>query len=428
MNIKLKTFITVLFKWIGAGLVIGAFVGTLIAILLKTNDFLGDIRSDNSWLIFLLPIGGMIIGFIYMNYGKKMEIDSAKGNNVIIEGVQGKAEVLKRTGPIVYIGTFLTVLLGGSTGREGAAIQMGGSVAQTFNQIFKVDPQDTKIYLMSGISAGFGAAFGTPITGAIFGMEMAASGKLKLEALIPCVISSFVGHYIAEGVWGVKHEEFIIQSVPEVTITAFTMTFLAAIAFGLAALLYCQLRHGIQKFSERYLKNDHVKRAFLGGLVIVVLTLLIGTKDYNGRSIELLEQSFLVRVAFYTFLVKLIFTAITMGSGFVGGEVIPLFIIGATLGNTLSTFMGLPMSFLAALGLVAVFCGGANTPVAAFALAVEIFKGQAVEYFFLVCIISYIVSGHHGLWPSQTIFQPKSILYKLVAGTTIENTELNKIK
>jgi H+/Cl- antiporter ClcA len=157
-----------------------------------------------------------------------------------------------------------------------------------------------------------------------------------------------------------------------------------------------------------------------------VFTLLIGTNDYNGRSLELLEQCFLVRVVFYAFLAKLIFTAITMGSGFVGGEAIPLFVIGAALGNTLSTFIGLPMSFLAALGLIAVFCGGANTPIAAFALAVEMFKGQAAQYFFLVCIISYIVSGHHGLWPSQMIFPPKSRLYQLVTGDTIENAELNK--
>jgi H+/Cl- antiporter ClcA len=428
MITKLKTFITVLFIWIGTGLIIGASVGTLTSILLKSNDFLGDIRSDNSWLIFLLPLGGIVIGFIYMKYGKTMSIDSAKGNNTIIEGIQGKVGVLKRTGPLVYLGTFLTILLGGSTGREGAAIQMGGSVAQAVNKIFKVRPLDTKIYLMSGVSAGFGAAFGTPISGAIFGMEMAVLGKLKLEALIPCVVSSFAGHYVAEGLWSVKHEKFIVKSVPEPTVSAFALVILAAIAFGLTALLYCQLRHGIQKFSEKHLKNNHMKRAFLGGLVIIVLMLLIGTKDYNGRSLELLEKCFLVSVAFYAFLAKLIFTAVTMGSGFVGGEAIPLFVIGAALGNTLSTFIDLPMSFLAALGLIAVFCGGANTPLAAFALAVEMFNGQALQYFFLVCIISYVVSGHHGLWPSQIIFQPKSRLYKLVTGDTIEDTELNKSK
>lgn len=426
INVKAKVFITNIARWIGAGLVIGAIVGTLTTLLLKTNDFLGDVRSDNPWLIFLLPIAGIVIGYMYMKFGNKKGIDSAKGNNVVIEGVQGKSGVLKRTGPIVYLGTFLTVLCGGSTGREGAAIQMGGSVAQTVNQFFKVGPLDSNILLMSGISAGFGAAFGTPITGAIFGMEMAVLGKLKFEALIPCVISSFSGHYIAESVWGAKHEEFIIQSVPQPTVTAFAWVTVAAIAFGLAALLYCGLRHGIQKYSEKFLNKNHMKRAFVGGLAIIALMLIMGTKEYNGRSLELLEQCFSVRVVFYAFLAKLVFTAITMGTGFVGGEAIPLFIIGAALGNTLSAFIDLPMSFLAALGLIAVFCGGANTPIAAFALAVEMFKGEAVEYFFLACIISYIVSGHHGLWPSQIIFPPKSRLYNLVAGDTIEQTEKSK--
>jgi H+/Cl- antiporter ClcA len=426
MNSRYKTFVTVFAKWICAGVVIGVVVGTLTTILLKTNDFLGDVRVDNPWLIYLLPLGGILIGYIYMNYGKKMGIDSAKGNNVVIEGVQGKAGMLKRTGPIAYIATFLTVLLGGSTGREGAAIQMGGSMAQAVNQLFRVNPLDTKILLMSGISAGFGAAFGTPITGAVFGMEMAALGKLKFEALIPCVVSSFTAHYIAEEVWGTKHEAFIIQSVPKPNVAAFSWVILAAVAFGLAALLYCQLRHGIQNLSEKLLKKNHMKRAFVGGLIVVALTLIIGTQAYNGRSVELLEQCFMVRIAFYAFLVKLIFTAITMGSGFVGGEAIPLFIIGAALGNTLSGFIDLPMSFLAALGLIAVFCGGANTPFAAFVLAIEMFKGEAVEFFFVACVISYIVSGSHTLWPSQTIHAPKSRLYNLVAGDTIENIEKNK--
>ncbi len=420
---RIKPFIITLSKWISAGLLIGAVVGTLTTLLLKTNDFLGEIRTGNTWLIYFLPAAGIVIGYIYMKFGKKMGVDSAKGNNVVIEGVQGKSPVLKRTGPIIYFGTFLTVLFGGSTGREGAAIQMGASVAQAVNQVFKIGPLDTKILLMSGISAGFGAAFGTPVTGAIFGMEMAALGMLKFEALIPCVVSSFTGHYIAEAVWGLGHEEFIIQNVPEPSVSTFAWTIIAAIAFGLAALLYCQLRHGIQKISEKYLNKDHMKRTFLGGLIIVVLMLLLGTREYNGRSLELLEQCFEVRVVYYAFLAKLVFTAVTMGSGFVGGEAIPLFIIGAALGNTMSAFIDLPMSFLAALGLIAVFCGGANTPLAAFALAIEMFKGEAAVFFFLACVISYIVSGHHGLWPSQTVFPPKSRLYIQLSGSTIEDIE-----
>lgn len=199
MNTKLKykIFISTLLKWIFWGGLIGLVVGSTTAFLLTTNDFLGnDIRKKNSWLIYFLPLGGLMIGYIYMNFGKSSGNDIAKGNNLVIEGVHGLSKVLRRMGPFVYLGTFITILFGGSTGREGAAIQMGGSVAETVNQYFKVNILDTKILLMSGISAGFGAAFGTPITGAIFGMEMVALGKMKYEALVSCLVASFVGHYV----------------------------------------------------------------------------------------------------------------------------------------------------------------------------------------------------------------------------------------
>lgn len=421
---KYKIFIFTITRWIVFAVIIGIIIGSTTAFLLKTNDFLGDdIRKNNSWLIYLLPLGGVLIGYMYMNFGKNNCNDISKGNNLVIDGVHGKATVLKRLGPFVYLGTFITILFGGSTGREGAAIQMGGSVAQSVIQFFKVNKLDTKIVLMSGISAGFGAAFGTPITGAIFGMEMVAVGKLKYEALVACLVSSFVGHYVTEGIWGIKHENFIIKSVPETSGLSFTKVIFIAIIFSLVSVLYCQLRHGIQNVSERIFRKNHMKRAFVGGCIIVLLTLALGTTDYNGRGLEMLEQSFLEEVPAFAFLAKLVFTAITMGSGFVGGEAIPLFFIGATLGNTLSSLIDLPLSFLAALGMIAVFAGGANTPFAAFLLSVEMFDGKGIEFFFVACFVSYIFSGQHGLWPSQKVYEPKSRLYSFIRGETIESVE-----
>nr|WP_281241704.1 chloride channel protein [Sediminibacillus albus] len=365
-----------------------------------------------------------------MNYGKvflnNTLNDTAKLNNLVIDSVHGKKEVPRRMGPIVYFATFVTVLFGGSTGREGAAVQMGGSVAATVNKFFKVNRLDKKILMMSGISAGFGAAFGAPITGAVFGMEMAALGKLKFEALVPCLTASFVGHYVTTAAWGHKHEEFIIRTVPEISISTFMIVILLSVIFSLISVLYCQLRHGIEKFSEKLFKKNHMKRAFFGGIVIVVLTLIVRSQDYNGRGLQMLEQSFIEDVPPFAFLAKLLFTAVTLGTGFVGGEAIPLFFIGATLGNTLHTFIDLPMSFLAALGLIAVFCGGANTPIAAFLLAMEMFDGKGLEYFFVACLVSYLFSGHHGLWPSQKIYEPKSRLYNILRAETIENVEKKK--
>ncbi|WP_394218819.1 voltage-gated chloride channel family protein [Halobacillus trueperi] len=431
MLLKYKNFFSILGLWIFFGSIIGFIVGSATTFLLEVNDFLGDeVRLKRDWLIYFLPLGGVLIGYVYMNYGKvflnNTLNDTAELNNLVIESVHGKKEVPRRMGVIVYLGTFITVLFGGSTGREGAAIQMGGSVAAAVNKFFKVNKLDRKTLLMSGISAGFGAAFGAPITGAVFGMEMTALGKLKLEAFVPCLTASFVGHYVTTTAWGHEHEAFIMQSVPEGSMITFMKVILLAAIFSLVSVCYCQLRHGIQNISEKLFNKNHMKRAFVGGLIVVGLTLLVGSQDYNGRGLQMLEQSFQEDVPPFAFLAKLVFTAVTLGTGFVGGEAIPLFFIGATLGNALHAFVDLPLSFLAALGLISAFCAGANTPLAAFLLAMEMFDGKGMEFFLVACLVSYLFSGHHGLWPSQKIYGLKSRLYRIPPGKTLENVEKKK--
>lgn len=420
---KYKTFILTLSKWLFWGSLIGVFSGITSAILLNTNDFLTDTREKHSFLIFFLPLGGIVIGYIYRYHGR----NSRKGNDLIIEHIHySQGEIPLRMGPIVFICTFITHLFGGSTGREGAAIQMGASIAESVNRIFKVDRVDRRILIISGIAGGFGSAFGTPLAGTFFAMEVISLGKMKYEAIIPAFTASFVGHLVTSGI-GVEHEHHVIKSLPNLDGSTIIKVILASIIFGVVSLIYSQIRHGIKRFSDNHLKNLMV-RAALGGAVIIALTFIVGTRDYLGRGLPIVDQAFKGPVSPFAFFWKIIFTAITMGTGFRGGEVIPLFFIGATLGNTLSGLLNLPTSFLVAIGMIAVFCGASNAPLACFVFAMESFNGDAMIFFFIACLVSYIASGNHGIYAAQKIFEPKSRLFDLPNGKTIKSVEKDKDK
>lgn len=419
---KYINFTITLIKWILWGSIIGIVIGSASALLLNLNDFLTKTREHNGYLLFLLPFGGAFIGYMYQYHGKS----SKKGNDTVIEYLHyGQGQIPVRMGPIVFIATFITHLLGGSTGREGAAVQMGSSIAEALNRIFKIDKEDRKILIMSGVSGGFGSAFGVPLTGTFFGMEFSSLGKMKYEAIIPCFVSSFVGHMVTEA-WGVNREHHDIKMVPGLSVKNIVIIIILAIIFSFVSVLYCQLRHGIKRLSEKYLKNL-VIRAMVGGLIIIALTYILGTRDYLGRGLPIVDKAFEGSVVPLAFLFKLIFTAITMGTGFRGGEVIPLFFIGSTLGNTLSGIVGLPTSFLAAIGQMAVFCGATNVPITALFFSIELFRGEGISFFLIACIVSYIFSGHHSIYASQKVFQPKSRLCDLPEGISISSYE-NKVK
>ncbi|WP_078594850.1 chloride channel protein [Evansella clarkii] len=417
MKNQYSVFVPLLLRWVACGAVIGVAAGSTTALLITANDLLGETREAHDWLLFLLPAGGVLIGALYKYAGK----NSAKGNNLIFDDINGKGKIHLRMGLLVYIGTFITVLFGGSTGREGAAVQMGGSIAEALNRLFLLSPVDRRILLMSGISGGFGAAFGAPAAGAVFGMEVSSLGKLKYEALLPCFTASFIGHFTTAG-WGVEHELLIIKHVPELTFPTAGKVIAAALLFSLVSVMYSKLRHGTQRFSEKHFKHPML-RGFIGGTAIIILVYLIDSRIYLGRGLETIEAAFDGSVPPFAFLGKMLFTAVTLGSGFVGGEAIPLFFMGSTLGNTLAELLQLPVSFLAALGLIGVFCGGANTPLAALLLGIEMFHGKGIEYILLVCVITYIFSGRNGVWPAQTIYEPKSRLWSVQEGKTITKEE-----
>lgn len=421
-NLNMSTILGLSFlKWIVISTIAGSLVGSAAAFFLKSLDIATTFRNDNPWLLFLLPLGGAFVSFLYSKYGK----NSSKGNNLIIDKINtSKDHIPLRMAPLVFLGTFITHLFGGSAGREGTGVQIGSSIAESIGKLFKLDKTDTKIILMCGISSGFGSVFGTPLAGTIFGLEVAALGTMNYAGLIPCFISAFVGNLITE-VWGIHHTHYSILQIPDITFMVIFKIVIAAILFGLISKLFSELTHTLKEiFSSRF-ENASTK-SFIGGIIIIAFTYIIGTRDYLGLSIPLINDSFTGHVNPFAFLSKIIFTSFTLGTGFQGGEVTPLFVIGSTFGNTLSSILNISSSLLAALGLIGVFAGATNAPITSFVLGLEMFGSAGMEFMFMTCAISYLFSGHSGIYTSQKIGISKSRLIKIPKDYTLAHYRKKK--
>ena len=392
-------------KWSFYGGIVGILCGMASAIFLHGLDWVTDVRENHKEIIYFLPIAGVFTSYLYMKFGK----NSSRGNNLILEEIQNKKEeVPLRMGGLVLISTLISHLFGASVGREGTAVQMGGSFASTIAKIFKLNERDRKIILMSGISGGFGSVFGTPLAGAIFGMEVSAIGAIKYEALIPCFMASFIGDIVTQALF-VHHTKYMIGAVPTVTIIVLVKVLIASAVFGIVAAIFSEAIHFFKRVFAKYIKNP-LLRPFVGGVIVIVLTAIVGTSIFNGIGVKTIKDAFTVGVNPLTFAGKILFTSLSLGSGFQGGEVTPLFYVGATLGDTLSGILDLPMAFLAGLGLIGVFAGASNTPIACFILGIELFGSEGMVYFFIVSILSYMFSGHRGIYTSQMVATAKSKL------------------
>lgn len=387
-----------LIKWLIVSLAVSILVGSLSAFFLVSLDFVTIKQTDYKWLLFLLPFGGAFISFLYKRFGN----NAIKGNNLIIEQGNGEEENIPlRLVPLTLFGTLVTHLFGGSAGREGTAVQMGGAVAELTGKIFKFNKFDRKIIIICGISAGFSSVFGTPLAGTIFGLEVLSLGLIKHDALVPSFFSAFFANIVTLS-YGVNHTHYNIGVIPELNPILVLKLITAGIAFGLVGLAFSLSIAVIKKFYIKWMP-DPVIRSFVGGVVVILLALLVGTRDYLGLSLPLLQQAFDGTSEMFAFLWKLVFTAFTLGAGFQGGEVTPLFEIGATLGSTLSTVLLLPTAFLAALGFIGVFTGATNTPITCFIMGIELFGSEGAVYIFLICVISYLFSGNSGIYSSQKI-------------------------
>ena len=319
----------------------------------------------------------------------------------------------------VFLGTFITHLFGGSAGREGTGVQIGASISEGVGRLFKLDKLDTKIILMCGISSGFASVFGTPLAGTVFGLEVAALGAMNYSGLIPCFTAAFVGNWVTE-LLGIHHSHYKILDIPNLAPDIVLKVIIASIIFGLISKLFSELIHKLKEIFSLAFENTSLKSA-IGGVIIILLTYVFGTRDYLGLSIPLINDSFTSQVSPFAFLNKLIFTTLTLGSGFQGGEVTPLFVIGSTLGNALSNFLNISPSFLACLGLIGVFCGATNSPIASFILGIEMFGSQGSQYMFMACAVSYLFSGHSGIYIAQKISTSKSKLIKIPNGATLSH-------
>jgi H+/Cl- antiporter ClcA len=412
-------------KWIVLGSFVGLMTGSASAFFLYSLDYVTSLRMENPWLLFFLPLGGAVVSYLYYKFGKS----STKGNNLILEQIHGGTEsVPLRMAPLVLIGTLITHLFGGSAGREGTAVQMGGSLSEWFGKLIRVTPADRKILLICGISGGFGSIFGTPLAGTLFGLEVLAIGVISHQALLPAFVASLVGNLTATSLWGVSHLHYSIGDIPALSFMVILKVILASILFGLTSRLFSELTHSLKRWYSYFFRNPMIKSA-VGGIIIIGLVYLLGTRDYLGLGLPLIEASFTGEVSPLAFLGKILFTSLTLGAGFQGGEVTPLFAIGATLGNALSGWIGLYAPFLAALGFIAVFCGATNTPIACFIMGIELFGGEGAVYMFMACVISYLFSGHSGIYTSQLIGTSKHPRLSYPPGTTLAGSKtLNKRK
>ncbi|WP_257840075.1 voltage-gated chloride channel family protein [Salipaludibacillus agaradhaerens] len=385
-------------KWLIISGIIGVLAGSASALFLTSLDWATNMRNNTPILILFLPIAGVIVSYMYMKFGGT----AGKGNNLILEQIHNSQDgVPLRMAPLVLFGTIMTHLFGGSAGREGTAVQMGSSLADAVWKYLKLRATDRNIILICGISAGFGSVFGTPLAGAIFALEVLAFGVIRYRALIPCFFAALIGDRITSA-WGVPHTHYSLGVIPEFSVILLIKIILAGIIFGLTALLFSKLSQGFKSLFSTYFKNPMMK-SFVGGAIVVTIVLILGTRDYTGLSLPLIHESFEGDVSPLAFFWKMLLTTITLGAGFQGGEVTPLFTIGATLGNTLSSFLGVPTPLLAGLGFIAVFAGATNTPLACFIMGIELFGAEAAVYLFTACAISYMFSGHTGIYTSQRV-------------------------
>ena len=398
---KAKVYLITFLKWDLFGLLIGVLGGLLGAGFHHALHFVTHLRSEHNWLIFLLPAAGLLSVGVYTLFRQR----SNRGTNQIIDAVLDGEEVSPLVAPTIFLATATTHLFGGSAGREGAALQLGGATASLLSKLFKLNENDRKILIMSGMSAVFAGLFGTPLTAALFCMEFESVGTIFSPALLPCYIAAFTAAKIS-GLLGVHAEGLLLETVTAVTLGNAWRFLILAIFLSLVGIAMCWVFHKAEHLAQHHLKNPWI-RIVIGGAVILILTLLVGDHRYNGAGMDMALGAVEGNAQWFDFLLKMLFTAITLAAGFKGGEIVPTFCIGATFGCVVGGLLGLDPGLCGALGLVGLFCCATNSPFASIVLSIEMFGGSNLHLFALICVVCFVLSGHSGLYSSQILAFPK---------------------
>lgn len=389
-------------KWILIAIVTGLVVGAVGIAFSHAMDWAARMRGTYTWLLYCLPLSGvLIVAWYYLFHDMHNQ-----GTNLVISAIHSGEEVPIRMAPLMFVATVLTHLCGGSAGREGAALQIGASIGNQIGKLFHFNENDERVMIMCGMSACFSALFGTPMAAAIFSMEVISVGVMYYAALVPCVIASFVAHSLS-AMCGVSWEAFPVTDLPAFTAKSACIIGILAVLCAVVSVIFCEVLHRTTHFFRKYVSN-HFLRAIVGGCIIILLTLLVGSRDYNGTGMDVIARCFETGEVFpLAFLFKMIFTAVTLACCYKGGEIVPTFYVGATFGCLFAMITGFYPPLCIAVGMGSLFCGVTNSPIASLLICFELFGYEGMPYYLLAIALSYMFSGYHGLYSSQKILYSK---------------------